>query len=211
MRKAITNYRGLNEMAITGRAREVYSSMTKNPNFPAPNPSMPDFLTLINSCEDAVTASKTGDKTAVAKKNGLLEILVVTLRDLASYVNSIALGNMEILAGCGFDISKEREPSKLTVPEITSIVCSDIAGVMIIKVKKDKAAGSYLFQAALSATASEGEWKTVGCNASRCEMTGLVQGKKYWFRVIAIGSRGQQACSQATPRYVNQYVMDSAS
>ena len=211
MRKAITNYRGLNEMALIGRAREVYSNMNNNKNFPAPNPSMDDFLKLINDCETAITASKTGDKSAVAKKKGLLQILVITLRDLASYVNSIAPGNLEILAGCGFDISKVREPSKLAVPEIASIVCSETAGVMIIKVKKDKAAGSYMYQAALSATANDGEWKTVGCISSRCEITGLEQGKKYWFRVIAIGSRGQQTCSQATPRYVNQYVMDSIS
>jgi hypothetical protein len=65
------------------------------------------------------------------------------------------------------------------------------SGEMLLSVKAQKAAASYLHQYTTDPELKEGSWMNMNCTTSKCKITGLTPGTIYYFRVGAVGTRDQ--------------------
>ena len=191
--------------------RSIYPAMNGNVIFPNPIPAMPSYLQALDAYDDALTAAKTGNRNAVAIKNAGKQNIVTMLRSMATYVNSVCNGDPVMLASSAFKLAKEREPVYIGQPIITAVLQGLNAGSMIVKVQTDKGTISLLYQAAPDPINEQTEWITVADTRAKYEFTGLEEGKKYWFRVAAVGSNGQTVYSTEVAQYVMQRTLTKAA
>lgn len=211
MKKTIVNYAELRDAELLAFGRSIYPAMNGNVNFPNPLPEMPEFLLALDAYDDALTAAKTGNHNAVAIKTAGKLNIVTMLRNIATYVNSVCNGNPVMLASSGFKLAKDREPVYIGQPIITAVLQGLNAGSMMIKVQTDKGTISLLYQAAPDPINEQTEWVTVADTRGKFEFTGLEEGKKYWFRVAAIGSNGQTVYSTEVAQFVMQRSLTKAA
>ncbi len=211
MKKPIVNYAELRDAELLAFGRSIYSAMNGNVNFPNPIPNMPAFLLALDAYDDALTEAKTGSRNAVAVKNAGKLNIVTKLRSQANYVNSVCNGDPVMLASSNFKLAKDREPVYIGQPVIAAVLQGLNAGSMIVKVQTDKGAISYLYQTAPDPINEQTEWITVADTRIKYEFTGLEEGKKYWFRVAAVGSNGQTVYSTEVAQFVMQRSLTKAA
>ena len=211
MKKVIINYASERDAEALVFGRGTYQAMNGNANFPNPVPDMPTFVDTLNLYDEALTAAKGGSHNAVAAKNALKQTLVSMLRSLGTYVNSVCNGNVEKLTTSGFRLSKDREPVHIVEPVITAVMQGLNAGSIVVKLQPVKGAISYLYEMAPDPINEQTEWTTVADSRVKFEFTGLEQGKKYWFRVAAVGSNGQLVYSTEVAQYVMQRSLTKAA
>ena len=82
---------------------------------------------------------------------------------------------------------------------------------MIVKAQTDKGTVSLLYQVAPDPINEQTEWITVADTRVKYEFTGLEEGKKYWFRVAAVGSNGQIVYSTEVAQFVMQRTLTKAA
>lgn len=211
MKKSIVNYAGLRDAELLAFGRSIYPAMNGNANFPNPIPAMPAFLQALDAYDEALTDAKTGSRNAVAIKTASKLTIVTMLRSQATYVNSVCNGDPVMLASSAFKLAKDKEPVYIGQPIITAVLQGLNAGNMIVKVQTDKGAVSYLYQAAPDPINEQTEWITVADTRVKYEFTGLEEGKKYWFRVAAVGSNGQIVYSTEVAQFVMQRSLTKAA
>ena len=83
-------------------SRDRVLDMTGNPNFPTPNPSLATVTTVTNDLETAELAAEGGGPAQTDTRNAAALVWDNTMRALADYVDSIALGNTVIINSAGF-------------------------------------------------------------------------------------------------------------
>lgn len=211
MKKVIINYGKLRESESYAMGRSVYQGMNGNASFPNPAPSMPVFLQTLDDYGQAITDAKTRDRNDVARKNTLQQTVISMMRDLAMYVNAVSKGSLVMLTSSGFTVAKDREPVYIGEPVITDVLQGINPGSIIVKIKAVKGAKSYLYEVAPDPINEQTEWTTIADSRVKFEFTGLEQGKKYWFRVVATGSKGQSVYSEEVAQYVLQRTISQAA
>lgn len=89
------------------QAKIIYSrdrvvNMTGNPNFVTPVPSLATIATVTNDLETKELAAEGGGPAQTQARDTALEVWNNTLRSCADYVDSIALGDRDIITSAGF-------------------------------------------------------------------------------------------------------------
>lgn len=210
MKKVLISFIKYRETDFLAKCRLVYQSMNGNVNFPNPEPAMIAFLAKTGEFDNAITNANTGDRTAIAHKNAVQVTLIGMMHNLAMYVNTICKGNVEMLVGSGFTLTKDPVPVYLETPVIRQIKQAQNPGGMVVTIYAAKGSKSILFQIATNPVDAN-SWTTIGSSKLSFEFTNLVQGQKYWFRVVAIGSKGQLAYSEEVIQYVMQRTISNAA
>lgn len=211
MKKSIVNYADQRDAELLAFGRSIYPAMNGNVYFPNPIPPMAAFLQALDAYDEALTDAKTGSRNAVAIKNASKLTIVSMLRSMATYVNSVSNGNPVMLTSSAFKLAKDREPVYIGQPVIAAVLQGSNVGGMIVKVQTDRGTVSLLYQAAPDPINEQTEWITVADTRTKFEFTGLEEGKKYWFRVAAIGSNGQIVYSTEVAQFVMQRSLTKAA
>ena len=142
----------------------------------------------------ALENAKTRNPSGMPEKNEARRVLAGLLRDLGLYIMSVAKGNLVILSGCGYPLTKVRTPRTISNPGIATLVRGNSSGKMEASVKPEKPSPGYVFQITSTDPDLESEtvWFSYGSIVNKYVFTGLAPGTKYWVRVAAVGPRGQQ-------------------
>lgn len=151
------------------------------------------------------------DHTAVVRKNLANLIVKSNLTDLALYVNSVSKGNQVMQSSSGLTPVKGRSRIIITGSVIKSVMQGLNAGSMQLHVGTVRGAKSYQYQYAMETPNGRTAWKSLTDSRSKYEITELEQGKKYWFRVAAVGGYNQIVYSSEVAQYVMQRDMSSAA
>ncbi|MDD3322818.1 MAG: hypothetical protein PHS59_15375 [Paludibacter sp.] len=111
-------------------------------------------------------------------------------RNLAAYVDRIAVGDETSILSSGFHISKQ--PASIQKPDIDAQDGDNSGSVWLVARAVDKA-GAYLWQYAKDTLPeNEADWMDAGISTqSYYELTGLNVACKYFFRVAAITPTGK--------------------
>lgn len=211
MKKVIINFSKLREADLLALGNSVAASIEGNTNFPSPPVTIEDFKKTLTDYGTAITEAKFGGRNAVSVKNTLQALVVIMMRDLAMYVNAVCKGNVDMLTTTAFPLTKEREPIHLTAPVIKQVLQGLDAGSLIVKATAVKGAKSYVYQLAADPMPASADWQSFPDSRTRFEFTGLEEGKKYWFRVIAVGSNNQTVTSAEVAQYVMQRTISKAA
>jgi predicted phage tail protein len=119
------------------------------------------------------------------------------LRKLAAYVESIADKDETIIASAGMQTKAIRTPpTTLSPPEALSAMAGNREGEINLTWRKVENSRSYIIQISPDPPSADswGHAETVTVTSKAIQ--NLTSGKKYWFRVAAIGSLGQSGWSE---------------
>ena len=128
--------------------------------------------------------------SAILAGEGLLEALKDSLRFRAAYVQLVAKGAPAKITLAGFDLASEKTPVGDLPAPVNLEITLGTAGMLKLKWKAVAGARSYIIECAEHVTPMV--WTQVKVStSSRVEVSGLISGKTYAFRVRAVGSAGE--------------------
>lgn len=208
--KALINFSRNSDSDLETLAESIMQGMTGNASFASPTPTLEDVQALLNSYSTALVNAATRDRNKVAQKNSDRTALEASLTSLGSYVNAVCNGNVVMLTSSGFPVSKLPQPRHIPTPENVIIEQGQEAGTLISKVPAVKGATGYVHQITPHPLTPDSEWEQFATSRTKYIFENLEQGKKYWFRVAAIGSNDQVATSSEVSQFVMQRNSEAA-
>lgn len=182
-------------------AHRITVSLNENPNFP--NPPVP-VATLQQAMVDyqlALSNAGGRDKALVAVKNDKRTALRTLLSDMADYVSAVSDGDKTKMLQSGFNLSREK--GEIQLQTISSLVV-DIGetGQAITRVARIVGARTYIHEYTSDPLLDETSWKSRFTTDRILTFNDLPSGIKHWFRVKAVGMRGQVVQSPVVSRYI---------
>ncbi len=198
---------GLSTMPIPEKiqfARRVAEALSTNPNFPSPSPAIGSLENKTASLElgynDAQAARQTAKMKTSVQDDGSAELdSVLTL--LALYVENASGGDKAKIESAGFNVKNPPAPiGTLPAPVDVQVAPSEHLGTADVAWKPVRGARAYAIERATDAP--ELEWGVIGTSTRKeASLNSMQSGRKYWFRVAAIGAAGQSAYSDPVPLF----------
>lgn len=198
----------LRRMSITdkiAKGRQIVTAMTNNPTFPSPNPPLGEISTALEELEKAfasVQSAKSEVTTRVAIQDSAETKVNQLLTQLSGYVDSVAGGDDSKITSAGMETKALRSaPTAPTVPPGLRALAGEHEGQINLSWKPVANARSYTIEFSLDPTANS--WTHVGIATSASKsISNLMSGKRYWFRVAAVGAMGQSGWSEHATKIV---------
>lgn len=184
--------------------RQIIAAMTNNPNFANPHPPLADISASLTAVDEAYKAHQIAKTEARAKANVVddAEIqLDSQLRKLAAYVESIADKDETLIASAGMQTKAFRTtPSTLPAPGALSAAAGNHEGEINLTWRKVDNSRSYIIQISPDPPTADSWGHAETVTIASKTIQNLTSGKKYWFRVAALGSTGQSGWSEPATR-----------
>ena len=175
------------------RARSIIGSMTGNPYFPAPVPTLADLQTAVDALELAQQALPGGpDDTEI--RNLRERELDVMMSNLQNYVEFTAQGDPEMVLSSGMELRDPRSPVGILPPTETVIARPGVAsGSVKLKWKPVRKSSGYRVEA--TEDPSQGWPMVYNVEKASLKIFGLTPGTKYYFRVATLSHAGYEGYS----------------
>jgi hypothetical protein len=172
--------------------RQVISQMTGNANFPTPNPPLADLtaeaLALETAYNDA-EESRAAAREATALQNAAEDNFDREFTLLGSYVEDTSGGDEAKILSSGIPVRAATVPiGELPAPGNLFATDGDLDEEIDLGWDRVRGSRSYLIQRSEDLAAWSGDKVST---KSTFTYPGCTPGKKYWFRVAAIGAAGQ--------------------
>lgn len=200
------NLKNLSVNDKIAKGRQIVSAMTNNPSFPSPNPPLAEVAGDLDELTQAfalVQAAKSEITTRVVSQDNAEAKVDQSLTKLASYVESIAGRDVTLITSAGMETKAGRSaPTVPAVPQAVGANTGDHEGEIELFWKPVSNARSYTIEASLDPAVGT-SWIHVGIATSANKMiANLTSGKRYWFRVAAVGAGGQSGWSEYATKVV---------
>lgn len=184
-------YNSWSDKKMATGCKQIEEAMKNNPNFPTTDPTIADYSATVDAYIEQLAKAASKDVNNVAAKNVLRSELISQTITLGNSVTATANGNLPALESSLFPMRKKPQKLVLGKPENLKITNGLNAGELVAKVKSMKAAKSFVFAYGADAGEKDFTWTNANCSTSRCKITGLDSGVKYWIKVGAVGGNGQ--------------------
>jgi hypothetical protein len=199
MKKGIIIFR--NEYELAALIENVPEKMKDNPAFPNPPAALAELEKEAPIFRESLRKARNRDKEWVAVKNNKKAQVLVLLEEVAAYVTATSKGDRALILNSGFDATEETTGS--AKPYIGSLVVEiGIPGEAILHARNQRGAVAYVHQYATEVPGLNTVWISQGSSIADHTFTGLYSDKRYWFRVVAIGRKGQQGFSPVISRSI---------
>jgi hypothetical protein len=198
MKKALKPSTYMTDQPALTLANAVDAALNGNTNFPTPTPGLPTLQGSITTYTASLAKAEYGSRDDRAQKNADKDNLLSILRQLCDYVNSVAQGDITILAGCGYRLSKDPQPRVLGTPVLK--VENGVSGQLIASSPAAEAAVAYKHQ--YTANPAALPWLEILSTKSKCKIDGLTPGQEYSVRMLAIGPHNQVTFSSVVTKMV---------
>jgi hypothetical protein len=195
MNRIITSYKKRqDDLSLTAYC--VLEKMENNEYFPHPPAALAELKKVLPEFYQARVNAGSRDRVMVSTKDDLKKIVLTLLEELADYVTATCKGNRTMMLSSGFDVTGETGNSNTLPATIEKLeVKLGPPGEATIKVRNVTGARAYMHQYTSEPPNKETIWVSEGSALSSYTFKGLTSDKRYWFRVIAIGSGTQRAYS----------------
>jgi hypothetical protein len=201
-RKVSISFSNYTDANLENKAEHILASMTGNPAFADPIPTLAQLQDAVTAYSNALVAAAGLGKNAVAEKNKSRKNLEALLKQLGMYVMYVANGDIAILTSSGYTLTKEDEPRHITNPGAVTLTNGITSGEMVAAVKTVQGASSYVHEITTELPTNNTVWTSNVSTRSRFTYRDLEPGKKYWVRVAAVGRDEQIAYSPVTAQFV---------
>src|SRR5437868_1347096 len=199
MSKIKLNLKNLSTPEKIARARQIVAALTGNKDFTAPNPPLAEVTAALEAVEQAYDNVQAKRAEARAKTSELHQqeaTLDQMLTQLGAYVASVGGNDEAKIISAGMETrAKASASGDLSAPTDLSASAGDHDGEIDLQWDKVARARSYIVEQSPDPP-SETTWtNTAVVVKSQTTVEGLVSGRKYWFRVAAVGATGQSGWS----------------
>lgn len=199
MKKKIIVFK--NEHELVTLIKHILKQLKGNADYATPPEALAELEKLLPELEEALERAKTRDKHWVAIKNNKKAIALALLQVLAEYVLAISKGDRALILSSGFEAVEDTNGSEKTSIELLEVILN-APGEATLRVKNPKGVVSYIHQYTTEVPGPDTMWHYAGSTKGEYTFTGLATDKRYWFRVIAVGRKGQQAFSPVVSRSI---------
>ena len=199
MKKGIITFN--NDYELASLVDNVPEKMKNNPTFPNQPAAVAELEKEASAFRGLVNKARNRDKEWVANKNTKKARVLALLEEVAEYVIATCKGDRGLIFSSGFDGSDVQTGSVKPSIEILDVTLGK-AGEAILRVKQQKGAVAYIHQYSSEAPGPNTVWHSEGSTTGDHTFRGLYSDKRYWFQVIAIGRKGQQAFSPVVSRSI---------
>lgn len=188
----ITNgFAEMTDLDLLAKVRLILSQMTGNSNFPTPDPTLASVATLADEFQQAISDAEAGGSFDKSVRDGKKAELVDTMHNLSNYVLFTAKGNRLIADSSGFTIAKDPAPlPPIEKPSGLQLSDGQNSGEILLMFNKVQGSKTYIYQISLDPL-DETKWVATYGTLRKNLFTGLESGKRYYVRVVALGTKGQ--------------------
>lgn len=181
------------DLAIT--SQRVIDKMENNPFFTEPPAALTKLKKAAPEFQTALSNALSRDKHLVAIKNDLKALILLLLKEVADYVTKICKGDKIMILSSGFDVNKD--PRKTWIAPAIEILEVELGGPGIATTLAKNVSGvkGYVHQYTTEQPGPNTQWITEGSSSKSYTFTGLQSEKRYWFRVMGIGTRKRRTYS----------------
>ncbi len=178
--------------------RSIISNLTGNAYFLVPSVSLEVATAAVDALEAASVAAKDGSHLNISIRNDAEKAADEIFRNLASYVEFIALGDETTIISSGFTASQQPTPTYKPVLSATHGAHSGN-----VKLATPKALRTYAYiwrMRKVSVNGIENPWITITTTTQTTyEVTGLEPGVEYEFEVAGVTPEGiTEYCQSVT-------------
>lgn len=198
----------LKRLSVTdkiAKGRQIVTAMTNNTTFPNPSPALPEVTAALDELSEAfalVQSAKSEVQTRVVTQDNAETKLDDALTKLANYVESVAGRDDTLITSVGMETkATPSAPTLPTVPQALSASAGKHEGEIHLSWRAVPKARSYTIEATQDPAAATWTHAGIATSASRV-ISNLTSGKRYWFRVAAVGSVGQSGWSEHATKVV---------
>jgi hypothetical protein len=166
-------------------AAGVVVNLTSNASFPTLPVSLANLENFLTTFQEKLAAQDQGGTQATAEKNAARDALIEALRQIASYIQTLAGQDLPKLLSSGYQAnSTTHTPQPLAIPTIQKIVHGNTTQLFVSLNTIDNAR-AYEVQV----RSGTGNWQTVSVTAKSREilLDNLTPGTVYDVQVRAIG------------------------
>ena len=199
------NLRSLSVPEKIARAQQIVAALTGNAHFTSPQPTLAQLTAAINELEAAAAAVQAARQEAKARtttqtiKEAALDQLLVSL---VGHVESVAGGNPEIIQSASLEM---RDPPNVTadvptLPPNLTATNGDFPGQIDLSWDPVRGARSYTIGYSTDPPTDSSWTHSQIATRSSATVEHLTPGTRYWFRVAAVGTRGQSPWSNPVPK-----------
>lgn len=192
-----------NDYELAPFASGVLDSMTDNPLFPNPSPTLAVFKTILDTYISALVKAEQGTKAATAAKNNARVSVEDLLKKESSYVQIASDGDETAILSSGFQVNKKPAPvGELPKPQNVKIEVGSNKGGVTISCNAIKGARAYQYEYSKLPITADTTWVDVVTTRSYADVSGLESGKEYGFRVAGVGTDPTRVWSDVIASYV---------
>ena len=185
-------------LELVSKGRNIVRMMTGNVHFPDPEPGLE---VMEDACDALAVATHVANFSRGRQDRMARDLaydhLRALLRGMGGYVQSVSHGDAAIIMSAGFDIKRKVQPSQeLPPPQRVVALRTEHPGVLVVRWGGVKNRKFYMVQVNEHDPEVASVWSTLavtGYNQVRVE--GLVSDRAYFFRVVAIGAKGESPVS----------------
>lgn len=198
---------GLRQLSVPeliSRAQQITGAMTGNAKFTTPNPtiaSVTGATTALQTAHNEANAARMESKNKTIVQNEQEDKLVALLTQLSSYVENISNGDEAVITSAGMDV--QAPPASLgevRIPSSFTSTTGDSDGEIDLSWNSVAGAQSYVVERSLAAPPAANWEHQTTTTKSKITADKLSSGTRYWFRVAAVGTKGQSGWSDISTR-----------
>ncbi len=202
MKKNVAKYKK-RQADISIICQRIIDNMENNPVFPNPPAALAELKKELPELRTALANAEGRDKQMVSIKNDKKAIVLALLQELAAYVTVTCNGDRTQILSSGFDVTNANSSGSNLLPSIEGLeVILGPAGEATTRAKNVAGAKAYVHQYTKEQPGLNTEWIGIGSSTSSYTFEGLSSDKRYWFRVVAIGTDGQRGYSPVVSRVI---------
>ncbi len=193
MAKVLLGLSGMNGDDVIIFAEVHDGKMTGNLNFPDPVPGATELQALITQAKGKRSAYKALLISIIQAKDEMdtaIAALKGGLTQRGAYVESKSGGSSIKIESAGMKVRAKGSPvGPMATPMNLRAKSGTSDGTILLLWKKVKGARSHVIE--ISIGTPDNYKLLVNSTATRYTATGLTSGTRYWFRVAAVGAKGQ--------------------
>jgi hypothetical protein len=174
---------------IIADANLYVDQMNGNADFPNPVPSLSTIQIQVAQVQTAYTVAQTRQKGAVSAMYSVLKVLEVSLKQLASYVETVANADPDLAESIILSAGMTVKKTAVRAPKIFSVK-QGITGEEVILNNKALKRAAYIYQ--LSTDPSKPDTWEIIYSGLRVKYIhkGLTPGIRYYFKTTVISKDG---------------------
>jgi hypothetical protein len=152
---------------------------------------MLEFGQAIAELKEANMGAEDRGRRALLRRDLAEQAITEMITRLAGYVNSVALGDVQMITSAGFELAKRPEPiSALHAPRSAQARRSSLPNKLNLRWARVPGAVMYMVEEATGGTHDDPEWTMVKLTTDhRTVLDGKDKNRPTTFRVQAIGRR----------------------
>lgn len=209
MKRVIKRLHVKTRSEVIERNKTISHNMASNPDtFPSPNPVLEkydsDIADAERKCEE-LDILETEVKLKREEVHASIEQLENDYSSEATYVESIANGNVEVILAAGFTpVSTASSRIQITQPQNFKCSKSNIKGSLSFSWTSVKGAKSYIVRSTADVNDIDSWVILAVVTRVSINVEQLASGSKLWFCVSAVGASGEGPISEPIGRVVPQ-------